>query len=196
MSDTVALAHPIDLSVDGDLKRSRLTVFFRLIIAIPHFIWLALWGIVAELLLIVVWVVAIFAGRAPDGLHGFLASFLRYMTRVSAYLLLLADPFPPFSGAPGGYPVDIAIAPAAPQSRVTVIFRLILAIPALLLTYVFRLVNEIVAFLGWFYCLATGEMNEGMQNLSVWLLRYEIQTYAYLFLLTDRHPSLSGGPTL
>jgi hypothetical protein len=188
--------HPIDLSVSGDLKRSRLTVFFRLIIAIPHLIWMALWGFVAELALFVTWLVTIFTGRVPDGLHGFLASFLRYLTRVSAWLLLLADPFPPFSGAEGGYPIDVRIAPAAPQSRVTVFFRLILAIPALLLTYVFRLVNEIVAFLGWFYCLATGEMHEGMQNLSTWLLRYEVQTYAYLFLLTDRYPSLGGGPTL
>jgi hypothetical protein len=188
--------HPIDLTVSGDLKRSRLTVFFRLIIAIPHFIVLTLWGFVAELLLIVVWLVTIFTGRVPDGMHDFIASFLRYLTRVSAYLLLLADPFPPFSGSPGGYPVDVTIAPSAPQSRVTVIFRIIVAIPALLLTYVFRLVNEIVAFLGWFYCLATGQMHEGMQNLSTWLLRYEVQTYGYLFLLTDRYPSLGGGPTL
>ena len=69
-------------------------------------------------------------------------------------------------------------------------------IPAAILVYVFRLVNEIIAFLGWFYCLFTGQMHEGMQNLSTWLLRYEIQTAAYMLLLTDRYPSLSGGPTL
>lgn len=57
------------------------------------------------------------------------------------------------------------------------------------------MVNRIVAFLGWFYCLATGNMNEGMRNISAWLLRYEIQTYAYLFLLTEKYPSLSGAPT-
>jgi hypothetical protein len=61
---------------------------------------------------------------------------------------------------------------------------------------VFRLVNEVVALLGWFHCLVTGRMHGGMQDLSAWLLRYQVQTYAYLFLLTDRYPSLSGGPTL
>jgi hypothetical protein len=76
-----------------------------------------------------------------------------------------------------------------------VLFRLFLAIPALILVYVFRAVNQIVAFLAWFYCLALGRMNEGMRNISAWLLRYEVQTYAYLMLLTGRYPSLVGAPT-
>ena len=33
--------HPIHLVVTDDLERNRLTVFFRLILAIPLFIWVA-----------------------------------------------------------------------------------------------------------------------------------------------------------
>jgi hypothetical protein len=187
-------SHPIGLIVSDDLKRSRLTVFFRLILAIPHFIVLALWGIVAELAVVVAWFAALFTGRVPEGLHDFLASFLRYSSRVTGYVFLLADPFPPFGGG-GSYPIDVRIDPPLEQSRLTVVFRIVLAIPALILVYVFRIVNQIVAFLGWFYCLATGRMNEGMRNLSAWLLRYEVQTYAYLLLLTGRYPSLAGAPT-
>jgi len=131
-----AVAHPIDLVVTDDLRRSRLTVFFR---------------------------------------------------------LLLVNPFPPF-GAGGSYPVDVRIAGPESQSRLTVFFRLLLAIPAGLLSYVFRIVNNVVAVLGWFYCLVMGRMHEGMRDLSAWLLRYEVQTYAYILLLTGRYPSLSGGP--
>jgi Domain of unknown function (DUF4389) len=196
MTSTALQAHPIDMTVRPGLERSRLTVFFRLLIVIPHLIWMALWGFVAELALLVAWFAALFTGRVPDGLHGFLASYLRFYARVSAYLFLLADPYPPFGGAEGGYPVDVRIAPAASQSRLTVLFRIVLILPAALLTYVFRLVNEVVAFLGWFYCLFTGRMHEGMQDISTWLLRYEIQTAAYALLLTQRYPSLSGGPTL
>ncbi len=36
--------HPIRLVVTDDLQRNRLTSFFRLILAIPHLIWLALWA--------------------------------------------------------------------------------------------------------------------------------------------------------
>ena len=180
--------------VTDDLQRNRLTVFFRLLLAIPHFIVVALWGIVTYVLVIVAWVVALFTGRVPDGVHNFIAAWLRYSTRVTAYAFLLADPFPPF-GAGGSYPVDARIDSAETQSRLTVFFRTLLAIPAFLLTYVFRMVNQLVALLGWFYCLVTGHMHEGMRDISAWLLRYETQTWAYVLLLTGRYPSLSGAPT-
>jgi hypothetical protein len=194
MSEAAPPAHPIELVVTDDLERSRLTVFFRLLLVIPHLIWLTLWGIAVEIVLVIVWFAALFTGRVPAGLHGFLASYLRYTTRVISYLFLLANPFPPFGGA-GSYPVDARIEPAAPQSRLTVFFRLILAIPALILAYVFRIVNQAIAFLAWFYCLVVGRMNEGMRNTSAWLLRYEVQTYGYVWLLTGRYPSLAGPQT-
>jgi hypothetical protein len=188
--------HPIGLIVEDDLKRNRLTVFFRLLLAIPLAIWLAIWGIVAYIVVIIAWFAALFTGRVPDGLHNFLARFLRASTHLSAYLFLLADPWPPFAGEPGSYPVDLRVDPPEPQSRITVFFRIILAIPALALCYVFRLVNQIVAFLGWFYCLFTGRMHQGMRDISLWMMRFEIQSYAYVMLLTGRYPSFSGAPTV
>ena len=189
-------AHPVRLVVRDDLERSRLTVFFRLLLAIPQAIWLGLWGIVASLAVLVAWFAALALGRVPDGLHEFIARYSRANTHLYAYVLLLADPWPPFGGTPGSYPVDLRVAPPAPQSRLSVFFRLLLAIPALVLSYVFRLVNQVVAFLGWFYCLAFGRMHEGMRDISAWMLRYEVQTYAFVGLLTSRYPSLSGGPSL
>jgi hypothetical protein len=186
--------HPVGLIVTDDLHRNRLTVFFRLLLAIPHFIVVGLWGILVNLVVIVAWACGVVTGRVPDGLHAFMSTWLRYATRVTAYVFLLSDPFPPF-GATGTYPVDARIDSAETQSRLTVGFRIFLAIPAILLTYVFRMVNQIVALLGWFYCLFTGRMHEGMRDISAWLLRYETQTWGYVLLLTGRYPSLSGAPT-
>src|SRR5439155_1345456 len=83
-------------------------------------------------------------GCGPDRLHRFLAASVAYATRVSGYMLLLANPFPAFPSA-GSYPVGVLIAPPEAQSRLTVLVRMLLAIPALLLSYVFRLVNNMVA---------------------------------------------------
>ena len=196
MTQTASDHHPIGLVVNDDLRRNRLTVFFRLLLAIPQEIWISLWGIVAYVVLIIAWFAALFTGRVPTGLHNFLARFARASIHVYAYILLLADPWPPFGGEQGTYPVDLRIDPAAEQSRLTVFFRMLLAIPAFLLAYVFRMVNLIVAFLGWFVCIFTGRMPQGMRDLSLWMLRYEAQTYCYVLLLTGRYPSLSGAPSV
>jgi hypothetical protein len=196
MTATSLAQHPIGLIVEDDLKRNRLTVFFRYLLAIPQLIVLLFWGIAVYFAVIAAWFAALFVGRVPDGLHGFIAGYIRANTRVRAYLLLLADPWPPFDGSPGRYPIELRIDGSARQSRLTVFFRTLLAIPALLLAYVFAVVNNLVAFLGWFYCLALGRMNKGMEDLSLWMLRYECQTYAYVMLATGRYPSLGGGPSL
>jgi hypothetical protein len=186
--------HPIRLVVTDDLQRSRLTVFFRLLLAIPHLIVVYVWGIVVFLAAIVNWFATLFAGRSPQALHDFITSFLVYQTRVTAYLYLLAEPWPPF-GSSGEYPVDLQVDGPRAQSRLTVAFRLILAIPALILASVFRTLNQVLAFVSWFYALATGHISEGIRSLGAYCLRYEQQTYGYLLLVTQRYPSLSGAPT-
>jgi len=125
-------AYPIRLVVTGDLRRSRLTVFFRYLLALPHVVWLSLYGIAVYVVLLVAWFAALFMGRVPAGMHGFIAGYLRYSTRVNAYLYLVANPFPPF-GAGGHYPVDLEVAGPEPQGRVGIFFRVLLALPALML---------------------------------------------------------------
>jgi hypothetical protein len=185
--------HPIRLVVTDDLNRTRVTVFFRLLLAIPHFIWLVLWGIVNAFALLVAWFAALFTKRVPAGLHDFLARYVRYQTHVYAYVSLAADPFPPFGGREGTYPVDVTIAPPVEQSRLTVFFRLLLAIPALILSNVMNSLIEWVGILGWFVCLFTGKMPEGMRNLLVFAIRFHTQTAGYYSLLTPRYPSFNIG---
>jgi hypothetical protein len=194
MEQVQARGHPVRLVNEDDLRRSRLTVLFRLLLALPHFVWLSLWSLVATLVGFVGWVVAIFTGRLPDPLHAFLARYARYFTHVYAYYHLLSEPFPGFGGRPG-YPVDLDVDPAQAQNRLSVLFRWLLAVPAFLLAYVFRLVMSVLAFVGWFYALATGRMSDGIENLGNYALRYEVQTLAYSMLVTGRYPSLAGGPT-
>lgn len=184
--------HPIRLVVTDDLSRTRITVFFRLLLAIPHFIWVALWGIAAVFAVIFAWFAALFTKRVPLGLHDFLARYTRYVVHVFSYATLAADPFPPFSGSEA-YSVDVVIAPPVEQSRLTVFFRIILAIPALILSNVMNSLIEYVAIFGWFVCLFLGRMPEGMRNLLVFAIRFDTQVRAYCSLLTERYPSFNVG---
>jgi hypothetical protein len=184
--------HPVRVVVTDDLQRTRLTVFFRLILAIPLFLWATLWGVIAILAYIVNWFATLFTGRSPDGLHTFLATFLRYATHVRAYALLIADPYPAFGGKPG-YPIDLEVDSPEPQSRLTVFFRGILALPALFVANILSNLSQLLAVFSWFIALATGRVPEGLRNFAVLALRFETQTYAYVMLLTDRYPSFNVG---
>ena len=184
--------HPIRLVVNDDLQRTRLTVFFRVILAIPLMLWAVLWAVVAVLAYIVNWFATLFMGQSPDGLHNFLATFLRYTTHARAYLLLVADPYPGFTGKPG-YPVDLEIDPPQRQNRWTVFFRGILAIPALFLSNLLSQLNQLLAVFSWFIALITGRVPEGLRNFAALAIRIETQTYGYVLLLTDRYPSFNVG---
>jgi Domain of unknown function (DUF4389) len=188
-----AAQHPIRLVVNDDLQRNRLTVFFRLILAIPHFLWLALWGVIAILAWVVNWFATLIMGRSPEGLHNFLATYLRYATHVRSYTLLVADPFPHFTGKLGTYPIDLEVDPPERQNRLTVFFRSILAIPALLLSYILSQINQLLAIFSWFVALVMGRVPEGLRNFAALAIRIESQTYAYVMLLTGRYPSFNVG---
>ena len=185
--------HPIRLVVNDDLQRNRLTVFFRLILAIPLLLWAILWGVIAVLAWIVNWFATLFMGRSPDGLHNFLATFLRYTVHVRAYTLLIADPYPGFTGTQGTYPIDLEVDRPEQQNRLTVFFRSILAIPALLLANILSNLSQLLAVFSWFVALVTGRVPEGLRNFAALALRFETQTYAYVMLLTGHYPSFNVG---
>jgi hypothetical protein len=180
--------HPVRIVVTDDLERPRLTVLFRLLLAIPHFVWLLLWSVATFFAALVAWFAALFTGRAPLALHRFLAAYVRYVLHLLAFLYLVGRRFPGFTGRAGSYGVDIEIGPPMPQSRWKTLFRLVLALPALVLGGALGGVLFVVAVLGWFYALVTGRMPEGLRNLGVSCLRYGAQADSYLLLLTDRYP--------
>src|SRR3954453_16218964 len=120
--------------LDDDRGRSRLTVFFRLLLALPHLVWWALWSVVAWVLYLVVVIVAVINGALPGWAHGFYAAYTRYQLHLFAYLSLAANPYPGFIGESGSYPIDVGFEEPERQNRGTMGFRWLLAVPPLLLS--------------------------------------------------------------
>ena len=96
--DGPAGQYPVRLQIDYSARGNRLTTFFRLLLAIPHLIVLSLLGMVAQIVLIMLWIVIIITGKRPEGLAKLLVYYLRWSTRYNAYVSLLTDEYPPFSG--------------------------------------------------------------------------------------------------
>jgi hypothetical protein len=178
----------VRVRIEDDLRRSRLTVFFRLLLFLPHLVWYVLWSIAAFFAVVAGWFAALVTGRMPRPLHRFVAAYVRYQAHLWAYLFIIANPFPGFTGAPGIYPIDLEIDSPERQSRWKTLFRLFLAIPALIVSSTLGSVATIVGILGWFVSLALGRMPKGLRNLGAFEIRYSSQVTAYLYLLTDRYP--------
>jgi hypothetical protein len=184
--------HPVRVVGDPyDLRRSRLTVFFRLPLSIPHVIWLLLWSIAVFFAAIAQWFVTLFRGRPAAGLHRFLTRFVRYRLHVYAYLMLVGNPFPGFAGKEGLYPLDLEVAGTERQNRWKTGFRLVLTIPAFVVDSALGSALFMSAVLTWFYGLVKGSAPWGLRNLAAYSLRYDAQMQAYLLLLTDRYPHAS-----
>jgi hypothetical protein len=187
----VEWTHPVRLIVNDDLKRWRLTVALRWLLALPHLLVLSFWTIVAALVAVVDWMITLVRGRSPDGVHAWLGRFVRYQAHVYAYTYLVADPFPSFRGWEGTYPIDVEIAPPARQARWKTALRIVWVIPAYVLAVALGYVLQIVAFLGFFVAIAVGRYPRGFRDLGAYALRFQAQTFAYLLFLTDSYPALA-----
>jgi len=183
-------AHAVRVEADDDRQRSRLTVLFRFLLALPHFVWLALWSVAAVVVAFLNLIFTLVRGRSAAPFHRFLTAYVRYSAHVTAFVTILANRFPGFTGEPG-YAVDIAIAEAARQNRWVTLFRTILAIPAFLVSGALAGALAVVGFLGWFAALATGRMPASLHALGVIAVRYLAQTNAYWLVVTDDYPYAS-----
>jgi Domain of unknown function (DUF4389) len=182
--------YPVTFQADYVPERSRLTTFFRLLLAIPHYIVLALWGIGVFFAVVAAWFALLFTGRWPQGLYDFTAGFLRYYTRVSGYTWLLTDPYPPFSGGDEpSYPVRLHVGPPLPEyNRLKVLLRIFYAIPAALIVYVMNIVVQLASVASWFVIVITGKQPKGLQDVIGLCLSYTMRAYALFFLVTETYP--------
>ena len=184
--------HPVRLVDHDDLRRSRLTVLVRLLLALPHLIWITLYTQVALFVALANWIVTLIKGRSPQRMHRWLVRYLRYTVYVYSYLYVLANPYPPFHGEERSYPVDLKVEGPDGQRRLITAFRLILVIPAFVLSWVLGQVLQVLAVLNWLIAIFIGRVPRGIEQLGLYCLRYQTQVYAYVLVITDRYPSTAG----
>lgn len=182
-------APELDLTSPG--RRNRLTVGFRSLLVIPQTIAVTVLGLVASAAIFVGWFAALATGRIPTWAWTFTAQVTAYQARVSAYQYLLVDEYPPFAfTAPDvtNYPVQLDLPEQGRLSRVKVLFRIILAIPA---TIVFTALNWgwiACGFFIWLAVLITGRTPQPVLDAVSAMLRYQLRYNAWLNLLTDKRP--------
>lgn len=172
------------------LLRRRLPVLLRSVLVIPHYIVLSIWSLVVVPAVAVAWLALLIEGRLPSFLHRFLGAFLRYQGQVAAWFDLLSTRYPDPLHT-GEHPFRIELQDRPRQPRLVTVFRLPLALPALVLASAFSVVLSLAAVAAWFVALALGRTTAGLVELGTFCLRYQLETQAYVTLLTSTYPRLA-----
>jgi hypothetical protein len=206
------MPYPVNVTVEPKLAdRNRLTTAFRLILAIPHLILVGgigfsllivdthrpdavrlgpetgILGSIAALLAIVSWFTIVISGEHITALRQFTRFYLRWRVRALAYVMLLEDQYPPFGDGP--YPAAVTVVdPAGPRDRVSVGFRLLLAIPHFIVLAFLLPAWWLITVLAWVLVLVSGRYPLGLYDFAVGCMQWYIRVEAYLLLLVDDYP--------
>lgn len=178
---------PVLVSFAPSAKQNRLTIAFRLLLAIPHLIIVYALGIAAEVVAFIGWWAALFTGSLPEWAHTFVTGVVRWQVRAYSYTFFLTGSYPPFSLEDESYPVRLVTARAR-LNRFAVFFRLILAIPALIVVGVAGYGLAVMSFFCWLIALVAGRLPESLHQAMAAVVRFQIRFYSYFYLVTGVYP--------
>ena len=124
---------------------------------------------------------------------------IRYGNGTYADAGFLREEYPPLTfetDAPGGSgrysPVRTGFAPELEnRNRLTVVFRIILVIPQVILLGVLVVAAFVALVIAFFAVLFTSRWPEGLRSFIVGIMRWGTRVSAYFLLLTDTYPPFS-----
>jgi hypothetical protein len=172
---------------------SRLLIFVKWLLIIPHVIVLMFLGVALAVVTVLAFFAILFTGRYPRGMWDFSLGVLRWTANVNAYTNLQRDEYPPFSGSEP-YPVHLDLAYPERLSRLLIFVKWLLVIPSVIVYWVISWIAGIVAFLAFFAILFTGRYPRSLFDFTTGTMRWGNRITAYLMLLTDAYPPFRMSP--
>jgi len=182
-------SYPVRLDIEYPDHLSRLLIFVKWLLAIPHFIALFFLAIGAYVVLIISWFAVIITGAYPEGMFNYMVGVLRWSARVQAYVFLMTDAYPPFSLEDDpNYPVRVEIDYPQQIARWRPLVAWLLVIPAAFAAWLILIAAEVCVFLAWFAILITGRYPQGMFNVVLIAHRWSLRVGTYLYWMEEPYP--------
>jgi Domain of unknown function (DUF4389) len=186
-----------DIQLDSPCETQNWRPLVNWLFAIPHLVIANALGNIANLLSVISWFSIVFTGRMPDGIARFQCMILRYEARAYSYVAFLRRPYPQFefdmaNGDPGNDPLRVDFAPQlAERNRLTVAFRIILIIPAVIYTVLVALAAFSAVIVAAVAVLFTGCWPQRLRSFVLNAGRLTLRVSSYGRLLTDTYPSFA-----
>jgi hypothetical protein len=178
----------ITLVDDLPPNQRRWTIAIRWILLIPQLIVLIFVSIGGFLVAIAAWFSALVLGRVPETLASFLRIVVRWNTRFYASNLLLTDAYPPFHGDEDlNYPIGVEFPPSGRLNRWSVLFRIILMIPANFVGACIQIGIFAFNIVLWIAALILGRLPDPVYRAAATALRYNARIYTFAWMLTSEY---------
>lgn len=184
-------SYPVRFDVEYPESLSRLLIFVKWLLAIPHFLILYALSIVAGICAFIAFFAILFTTKYPKGLFDFVVNYQRWNANAGAYSGLLRDEYPPFSWEPGQYPVTFEADYDENLNRWLPLIKWLLAIPHILVLIVLGIIALVIWIIAFFAILFTGSFPRGMFDFIVGVNRWSYRVNSYLYLITDAYPPFS-----
>jgi hypothetical protein len=202
-----ALTYAVRLEVDyPDRKLNRLTTAFRIFVAVPILVVLAVvsggsigagrnhggMAMAGGLLVLGPLLMILFRQKYPRWWFDWNVAMSRFINRVSAYLLLLRDEYPSTDDQQHLH-LDIDYPDVPTQlNRWLPLVKWLLAIPHFIVLAFLFLAAIFVTVFAWFAILFTGRYPRGAFDFVVGVMRWHNRVAGYaLLLVTDQYPPFS-----
>lgn len=200
--------YPASLDIDYSDKSNRLTVFFRIFLAIPILILLGLLAsetyesstgtedqrlaYSAGIVFLPTLLMILFRKKYPKWWFDWNLALTKFSVRVASYVLLLRDEYPSTDEDQAVH-IEIPYPDAEKDlSRWLPLIKWLLVIPHLIILVFLFLIVILFTVFGWLIILLTGNYPKGMFDFVVGVMRWSLRVSAYAFLLTtDEYPPFS-----
>jgi hypothetical protein len=185
----IAAAYPVQASIEWQPEYSRWLPLVKWLLSIPHLIVLVFLAIGAVFAVFIAAFAVLFTRRYPRGLFDYVLGVYRWGWRVSAYLLLMNDRYPPFSLSPDpDFPADLEIAYPEEIDRWRPFVQWFLAIPFLILASVLQNLAHFLVVFAFFTILFTKKFPRGMFELLLTAMRWTVRGNSYAHFMVTRYP--------
>jgi Domain of unknown function (DUF4389) len=210
-------AYPLHLHGRLESSLSRWLWLVKWILAIPHYVVLAILWLAFTIVTIIAFFAILFTGRFPRGMFDFNVGVLRWGWRVAFYAFVLGtDRYPPFRlASEPRYPADLSVAYPQRLSRGLVLVKWwLLAIPQYLVVYALTRgvtfwyweggvdiypggghwqsvgisLTGLLAFFAGVVLLFRSFYPRGIFDLVMGVERWVYRVSAYAFLMRDEYP--------
>ena len=177
-------------------NRDRVTVLFRGILVFPMFIYLGSlmqawhWGISSVVFTVPVILTLVFRGKYPSYILTFNHAMLELSTRITAYVLFLTDDYPSIERNENVAVLFPDVEGGKKLSRWQPIFKVIFAIPLIILGIIYTVLSIILSFLAWIHILVTGKYPDPVIKWVIGCIKYWNRLIGYAgVLVTDEYPT-------